>query len=190
MENFCRTNNILHKIIPQYHSPRASFTAYLYGMLKILKPILPIKEEDIQESINELFKLRNKIAIEKDSEIEDERILKTFKRTPKDVRAEAVFEAVKAHNLSISSKKIFGDEYKQLYKLIVKIEKKKKQFDEKAKKAIRMQMLKDNLKASVEQMKNQIQEKEEKKKQKNMAQFNIEMLLKKGVRKEYIDNKH
>jgi glucose/mannose-6-phosphate isomerase len=69
MENFCRTNNILHKIIPQYHSPRASFTAYLYGMLKILKPILPIKEEDIQESINELFKLRNKIS---SSNISDE----------------------------------------------------------------------------------------------------------------------
>ena len=69
MEKYCKSNNISHKTIPQVHSPRASFTVYLYGMLKILKPILPIKEEDIQESINELFKLRNKIS---SSNISDE----------------------------------------------------------------------------------------------------------------------
>jgi glucose/mannose-6-phosphate isomerase len=62
MKEYCKLNNISHKIIPQYHSPRASFTAYLYGMLKILKPILPINETDIQESIKGLFKLRDKIS--------------------------------------------------------------------------------------------------------------------------------
>ena len=62
MEKYCKSNNISHKIIPQFHSPRASFTAYLYGMLKILKPILPINETDIQESIEKLFELREKIS--------------------------------------------------------------------------------------------------------------------------------
>ncbi len=62
MEKYCKLNNISHKNIPQFHSPRASFTAYLYGMLKILKPILPINETDIQESIDKLFKLRREIS--------------------------------------------------------------------------------------------------------------------------------
>ena len=62
MEKYCKSNNISHKIIPEFHSPRASFTVYLYGMLKILKPILPINEKDIKESIEKLFELREKIS--------------------------------------------------------------------------------------------------------------------------------
>jgi len=48
-------------MIPKLHSPRASFTSYLYSMLKVLHVSLQIKQEDILESISELEKLCNKI---------------------------------------------------------------------------------------------------------------------------------
>ena len=47
------------------HSPRASLVSFLYAMLKILEPILPILKKDITESIEELGKiLRNKFHLE------------------------------------------------------------------------------------------------------------------------------
>ena len=61
IQEYCNKYKILHKSIPEQHSPRASFTAYLYGMLKILEPILPISENEINESLKELEKLRNNI---------------------------------------------------------------------------------------------------------------------------------
>jgi len=61
MLEFCGKNKIQHKIIPQYHSPRASFTSYLYTILKILHSTLGIKQEDILESIIELENLNKKI---------------------------------------------------------------------------------------------------------------------------------
>jgi glucose/mannose-6-phosphate isomerase len=51
MLQYCKKNKIQHRIIPQYHSPRASFTGYLYAMLKVLHITLGIKQEDILESI-------------------------------------------------------------------------------------------------------------------------------------------
>jgi len=62
IEKFCLENNIEYRKIQQYHSPRASFTAFLYGILKILGPILPIEENEINESINELKKLSVQIS--------------------------------------------------------------------------------------------------------------------------------
>jgi len=61
MEEFCIKNNIEYRKIPQIHSPRASFSTFLFSMLKILGPILSIDENHILESISELKKLRNKI---------------------------------------------------------------------------------------------------------------------------------
>jgi len=55
MEKLCLRKGINYQKIAQYHSPRASFTSFLCSMLKVLHPILPIKEKDIQES---LIKLR------------------------------------------------------------------------------------------------------------------------------------
>ena len=60
MLEYCIKNKIQHRIINKYHSPRASFTSYLYTMLKVLHTTLGIKEEDILESISELEKI-NKI---------------------------------------------------------------------------------------------------------------------------------
>ena len=62
MEEFCHKNNIEYRKIPIIHSPRASFTSFLYSMLKILNQIIPINLEDINESINELEKLKKKIS--------------------------------------------------------------------------------------------------------------------------------
>ena len=62
MLEYCTKNGIDHRLIPQYHSPRASFTSYLYSMLKILYLPLGIKKQDILESIIELEKINKKIC--------------------------------------------------------------------------------------------------------------------------------
>ena len=61
MKEFCTENNIDFREIPKIHSPRASFTRFLYSMLKILNPIIPIPDSDISESIEEIKKLGKKI---------------------------------------------------------------------------------------------------------------------------------
>ena len=61
IEQICLKNNIEYRKIPKYHSPRASFTSFLYSMLKVLKPILPIEESDILESIQGLEKISKQI---------------------------------------------------------------------------------------------------------------------------------
>ena len=61
MLNFCSKNKIEYRIIPQYHSPRASFTSYLYAILKALHTTLEVKKEEILESITELENLSKKI---------------------------------------------------------------------------------------------------------------------------------
>ena len=61
MLEYCIKNKIKHRIIPQYHSPRASFTSYLYTMLNVLQSTLEIKQDDIFESIKKLEELNKKI---------------------------------------------------------------------------------------------------------------------------------
>lgn len=61
IEEICLKDNIEYRKIPKYHSPRASFTSFLYSMLKVLKPILPIEESDILESIQGLEKISKQI---------------------------------------------------------------------------------------------------------------------------------
>jgi len=62
MQEYCTKNKIEHRVIPQYHSPRASFTSFLYTILKVLHPTLEIKQYDILESITELENLSKKIS--------------------------------------------------------------------------------------------------------------------------------
>ena len=62
IEDYCIKNNIEHRIIPQHHSPRSSFTEFLYSMLKVLQSIIPINEQDVTESIVELEKLCKTIS--------------------------------------------------------------------------------------------------------------------------------
>ena len=61
MEDYCKKYNVNFRKIPQYHSPRASFSGFMYSLLKTLGPILPIKQVEIKESITELSKLQSKI---------------------------------------------------------------------------------------------------------------------------------
>jgi len=62
MEEYCNKNTIEYRKIPQTHSPRASFTNFLYSMLKVFNPILSLKKNDIDESITSLEKLKNLIS--------------------------------------------------------------------------------------------------------------------------------
>ena len=62
MLEYCVKNKIQHRIISQYHSPRASFTSYLYTILKILHSTLKIKQENILESIASLENINKKIS--------------------------------------------------------------------------------------------------------------------------------
>ena len=61
MKEYCETNNIEYRFVPQYHSPRASFTSYLYTILKVLHTTFEIKLDDITESIIEMEKTLVKI---------------------------------------------------------------------------------------------------------------------------------
>ena len=61
MSDFCKDNNVFYQNIPIIHSPRASFTSFLFSILNILEPILPIRESDIYESIEALEKTKQNI---------------------------------------------------------------------------------------------------------------------------------
>tara|TARA_B110000438_G_scaffold256457_1_gene263930 strand:+ start:228 stop:1238 length:1011 start_codon:yes stop_codon:yes gene_type:complete len=61
MLEYCIKNKIEHRHVPYFHSPRASFTSYLYTTLNVLYSSLKIKREDILESIIELEKHNKKI---------------------------------------------------------------------------------------------------------------------------------
>lgn len=62
MLEYCIKNKIEHRISPQIHSPRASFTGFLYVILKVLNPIIQIKNQDISDSIKELENLSKQIS--------------------------------------------------------------------------------------------------------------------------------
>ena len=61
MEKYCSNNNIRFQKISKIHSPRASFTNFLYSILNILEPILPMQHNDINESISVLEKTKKNI---------------------------------------------------------------------------------------------------------------------------------
>ena len=52
MEEYCLKNNIEHRKIPMYLSPRSSFVSFLFSMLKILQSTIQIKNKD--NSINNI----------------------------------------------------------------------------------------------------------------------------------------
>jgi len=62
MKNFCEENLIDYRNIPMDHSPRASFTRFFFGMLKVLQPILPINKNDVEESLLQLENLSKNIS--------------------------------------------------------------------------------------------------------------------------------
>jgi glucose/mannose-6-phosphate isomerase len=62
MEKYCTKNNLNFYKIPLIHSPRSSLMNFLYSMLKILKPIIPIKNHDIKKSLSDLQITKSKIS--------------------------------------------------------------------------------------------------------------------------------
>lgn len=62
MQEFCKNKELNHIKISKIHSPRASFVAYLFSILRILEPFLPIEKNDIVNSLNDLEKQRDKIS--------------------------------------------------------------------------------------------------------------------------------
>ncbi len=62
MEEYCKKYNIDFRKIVQNHSPRASFSGFLYYLLRVLEDILPITKEEINESIKELQKTKEMIS--------------------------------------------------------------------------------------------------------------------------------
>lgn len=62
MEDFCNRNDIEFRNIPYYHSPRASFVAFLFSMLKILGSIIDLKKDDVNQTIKLLEDISDKIS--------------------------------------------------------------------------------------------------------------------------------
>ena len=62
VKKFSDKNNITHIEIPEVHSPRASFPCYLYSMLNVLEDMIPVKKQDVKESISLLTKTKKKIS--------------------------------------------------------------------------------------------------------------------------------
>jgi len=62
LENYCKKRNLDFYKISSIHSPRSSLLVFLYSMLKILKPIIPVKINDIEQSFKDLNKTQRKIS--------------------------------------------------------------------------------------------------------------------------------
>lgn len=61
MEKYCQDNHINHRKVPMIHSPRASFTSFLFSMIKTLEPVLSIQKNYVVDTINKLENLKGKI---------------------------------------------------------------------------------------------------------------------------------
>ena len=62
LEKISIENNIKHVKISQAHSPRASLPSFLYSILNVLENVIPIKKNDIVESISKLEKTQKLIS--------------------------------------------------------------------------------------------------------------------------------
>ena len=62
MQEYCNKKGVNYRNISMVHSPRASFPAFLFSILKNLESFLPIDKTDIINSLNELEKQRNSIS--------------------------------------------------------------------------------------------------------------------------------
>ena len=62
MKKYSVKNKIPYYEIPEIHSPRASFSCYLYSILNVLEDVIPVKKRDVKESISLLMKTKRKIS--------------------------------------------------------------------------------------------------------------------------------
>jgi glucose/mannose-6-phosphate isomerase len=68
MEKYCKDKNIEFRKIEKYHSPRASFPSFLFGILNVLSQIIPIQKTDVDEAIKELENTKKQISSKNISE--------------------------------------------------------------------------------------------------------------------------
>ena len=64
LERLCLDNNIMYQKISMIHSPRASFTKFLFSILNILESIIPIKKNEVLDTISTLEQTRKNIFSE------------------------------------------------------------------------------------------------------------------------------
>jgi len=62
MEQYCKTHNLEYRKISMKHSPRCSFISFLYSMIKVLSPIIPIDEKDVYQSLESLNQTKKEIC--------------------------------------------------------------------------------------------------------------------------------
>ena len=62
MESFCAGRGVQFRRIPQIHSPRTSYPAYAYSIIKALLPLLRLAAGDVEESISAMRALRGEIG--------------------------------------------------------------------------------------------------------------------------------
>jgi len=61
MKEKCLKNSITHYDIPMIHSPRASFTVFLYSILNIFEDVLPVQKNEVFESLGKMKELQKRI---------------------------------------------------------------------------------------------------------------------------------
>ncbi len=61
LENYCEKNNLPFQKIDMVHSPRASFVKFLFTILNVIEPVLPIKQNDIEEAVTSLERTKQNI---------------------------------------------------------------------------------------------------------------------------------
>tara|TARA_B100000676_G_C17998359_1_gene799317 strand:+ start:508 stop:1515 length:1008 start_codon:yes stop_codon:yes gene_type:complete len=61
LENYCEKNNLPFQKIDMVHSPRASFAKFLFTILNVIEPVLPIKQNDIEEAVTSLERTKQNI---------------------------------------------------------------------------------------------------------------------------------
>lgn len=62
MQKYCTKNKIEHRNVPILNSPRASFPVYLYSILNVLGDLVPIRKNEIEESIKTLEHTQRQIS--------------------------------------------------------------------------------------------------------------------------------
>ena len=62
MKKYSIKNKIPYYEISEIHSPRVSFSCYLYSILNVLEDVIPVKKQDVKESISLLMETKKKIS--------------------------------------------------------------------------------------------------------------------------------
>ena len=62
MKKYSIKNKIPSYEIPEIHSPRASFSSYLYSILNVLADLIPLKKQNVQESISLFMNTRKELS--------------------------------------------------------------------------------------------------------------------------------